>query len=120
MGANPHANGGLLLKDLVMPAFQEYAVAVKEPGTSEAEATRVAGRFLRDVMKLNSHAQNFRVMGPDETTSNRLDAIFEVTDRAFVGEILPTDGVSRSRLACLVSSRMTIVSVPSFGTTAEH
>lgn len=91
MGANPHANGGLLLKDLVMPAFKEYAVVVKKPGTSEAEATRIAGRFLRDVMKLNSHALNFRVMGPDETTSNRLDAIFEVTDRAFVGEILPTD-----------------------------
>jgi xylulose-5-phosphate/fructose-6-phosphate phosphoketolase len=74
-----------------MPAFQDYAVAVKEPGASDAEATRVAGGFLRDVMKLNSRAQNFRVVGPDETTSNRLDALFEVTDRAFVGEILPTD-----------------------------
>jgi xylulose-5-phosphate/fructose-6-phosphate phosphoketolase len=91
MGANPHANGGLLLKDLVLPSFQAYAVALKEPGGSEAEATRVAGRFLRDVMKLNAPAQNFRVMGPDETTSNRLDAIFEVTDRAFVGAILPGD-----------------------------
>ena len=91
MGANRHANGGLLLKDLVMPAFQDYAVAVKAPGGAEAEATRIAGRFLRDVMRLNSHAQNFRVVGPDETTSNRLDALFEVTDRAFVGQVLPTD-----------------------------
>jgi xylulose-5-phosphate/fructose-6-phosphate phosphoketolase len=91
MGANPHANGGLLLKDLIMPDFQDYAVPVKESGTSEAEATRIAGQFLRDVMKLNAAARNFRVMGPDETASNRLDVLFEATDRVSVAEILPTD-----------------------------
>jgi xylulose-5-phosphate/fructose-6-phosphate phosphoketolase len=91
MGANPHANGGLLLKDLRMPDFRDHAVPVPAPGTVEAEATRVVGRFLRDVMVRNAEARNFRVMGPDETASNRLDALFEVTQRAFVGEILPTD-----------------------------
>ena len=91
MGANPHANGGLLLRDLVMPDFRDYAVAVKNPGRIEAEATRVMGQLLRDVMKLNADARNFRVMGPDETASNRLNALFEVTDRTFAAEILPTD-----------------------------
>jgi xylulose-5-phosphate/fructose-6-phosphate phosphoketolase len=91
MGANPHANGGLLLKDLKMPAFRDYAVAVAEPGAEDAEATRAAGRFLRDVMKLNGETRNFRVMGPDETASNRLDAIFEVTDRVSTAEILAGD-----------------------------
>jgi xylulose-5-phosphate/fructose-6-phosphate phosphoketolase len=91
MGANPHANGGLLLKDLKMPDFREYAVAVPKPGTVEAEATRVMGQFLRDVMKLNHDSRNFRVMGPDETASNRLGALFETTDRVFTGTILPTD-----------------------------
>src|SRR6185295_10236993 len=74
MGANPHANGGLLLKDLEMPDFRDYAVDVPKPGAVQAEATRVAGRLLRDVMKRNAEARNFRVMGPDETASNRLDA----------------------------------------------
>jgi xylulose-5-phosphate/fructose-6-phosphate phosphoketolase len=91
MGANPHANGGLLLKDLKMPDFQDYAVQVAKPGIVVAEATRIAGQFLRDVTKLNAANRNFRVMGPDETASNRLNALFEVTDRVFTGEILPTD-----------------------------
>jgi xylulose-5-phosphate/fructose-6-phosphate phosphoketolase len=89
MGANPHANGGLLLRDLVMPDFREYAVKVKTPGTAIAEATRVMGQFLRDVMKANAHT--FRVVGPDETNSNRLSALFEVTDKAFMEKIVPTD-----------------------------
>ncbi len=91
MGANPHANGGLLLTDLQMPDFRDYAVDVPKPGTVEAEATRVMGQFLRDVMKRNENSRNFRVMGPDETTSNRLNALFEVTDRVFTGTTLPTD-----------------------------
>ena len=91
MGANPHANGGLLLKDLRMPDFRAYAVAVPGPGQVQAEATRVMGRFLRDVMKMNKDERNFRVMGPDETASNRLDALFEVTDRAWVAETVPED-----------------------------
>ncbi len=91
MGANPHANGGLLLKDLVMPDFLQYAVDVPKPGTVTAEATRVMGKFLRDVMKFNAESRNFRVMGPDETASNRLDALYEVTDKIFTGPILPGD-----------------------------
>jgi xylulose-5-phosphate/fructose-6-phosphate phosphoketolase len=91
MGANPHANGGILLKDLKMPNFEDYAVDVPKPGTVMAEATRVSGRFLRDVMKLNQENQNFRVFGPDETASNRLDPVFEVTGRMWAGSILPED-----------------------------
>ena len=91
MGANPHANGGLLLRDLKMPDFRDYAVQVSGPGTVEAEATRVMGQFLRDVMRLNEDSRNFRVMGPDETSSNRLNALFEATNRVFTGNILPTD-----------------------------
>src|SRR5271157_3520434 len=91
MGANPHANGGLLLKDLIMPDFREYAVTVAEPGRETAEATRVFGAFLRDVMKLNLESQNLRVFGPDETASNRLDALYEVTDKVFMEPLLPTD-----------------------------
>ncbi len=91
MGANPHANGGLLLKDLQLPDFRSYAVTVSDPGTEEAESTRVLGFFLRDVMKLNLESRNFRVMSPDENNSNRLNALFEVTERMFTGEILPTD-----------------------------
>jgi xylulose-5-phosphate/fructose-6-phosphate phosphoketolase len=89
MGANPHANGGLLLRDLRMPDFREYAIEVKKPGTELAEATRVAGTFLRDIIKANP--DNFRIVGPDETNSNRLNAVFEATDRVFTGTILPTD-----------------------------
>jgi xylulose-5-phosphate/fructose-6-phosphate phosphoketolase len=91
MGANPHANGGLLLRDLRLPEFRDYAVAVPNPGGAVAEATRVMGVFLRDVMKLNADARNFRVMGPDETASNRLGALFEVTDRAWMAERIPED-----------------------------
>jgi xylulose-5-phosphate/fructose-6-phosphate phosphoketolase len=91
MGANPHANGGILLRDLKMPNFLDYAVDVPKPGTVYSEATRVAGQFLRDVMKLNLNSKNFRVFGPDETASNRLDALFEVTDRAWTAEIIPED-----------------------------
>jgi xylulose-5-phosphate/fructose-6-phosphate phosphoketolase len=91
MGANPHANGGLLLRDLKMPDFHCYAVPVPAPGAAVAEATRVLGAFLRDVMKLNQEARNFRVMGPDETASNRLNALFEVTDRTWLAEALPGD-----------------------------
>ena len=91
MGANPHANGGLLLRDLKLPNFQDYGVKVPKPGTVKAEATRVMGQFLRDVMKLNLDSQNFRVMSPDENNSNRWNAILEVSDRVSTAEILPTD-----------------------------
>ncbi len=91
MGANPHANGGILLKDLAMPDFRDYAVKVSKPGTSLAEATRVLGTFLRDVMKRNADTKNFRVFGPDETASNRLDALFEVTNKVTMEPIEPTD-----------------------------
>ncbi|OGI51464.1 MAG: phosphoketolase [Candidatus Muproteobacteria bacterium RIFCSPLOWO2_01_FULL_60_18] len=91
MGANPHANGGLLLKDLRLPDFRDYAVDVPQPGQALAEPTRVMGRFLRDVMKLNREARNFRVVGPDETASNRLGALFEVTERAWMAERIPED-----------------------------
>jgi len=91
MGTNPHANGGLLLKDLRLPSFLDYAVPVSEPGQTDAEATRVLGTYLRDVMRLNEAARNFRVVGPDETASNRLDALFEVTGRRWVAETVPGD-----------------------------
>jgi xylulose-5-phosphate/fructose-6-phosphate phosphoketolase len=84
MGANPHANGGCLLHDLYLPDFRDYAVAVPEPGGSVAEATRAMGVFLRDVMRRNT--DNFRIFGPDETASNRLGALFEVTDRNWMAE----------------------------------
>ncbi|MDB6031938.1 MAG: phosphoketolase [Verrucomicrobiales bacterium] len=91
MGANPHANGGILLRKLIIPDFRTYAVAVPRPGAVQAEATRVTGAFLRDVMKLNDERRNFRMFGPDETKSNRLTNVFEVTSSVFTGEILPTD-----------------------------
>ena len=91
MGANPHANGGLLLKSLKLPDYREYALPVPAPATVEAEATRVLGVFLRDVMKLNMDQDNFRVVGPDETSSNRLDALFEVTDRVWMAKSSPLD-----------------------------
>jgi xylulose-5-phosphate/fructose-6-phosphate phosphoketolase len=91
MGANPHANGGLLLQDLALPDFRDYAVAVPSPGTVIAEATRVLGDFLRDVMRRNLQRRNFRIFGPDETTSNRLDAVFEVTDRTWLADRIPED-----------------------------
>jgi xylulose-5-phosphate/fructose-6-phosphate phosphoketolase len=91
MGANPNANGGLLLKDLLMPDFRKYALAISKPGVEIGEATRVLGGFLRDVLTKNAGARNFRVFGPDETTSNRLNALFEVTDRESVAETFPFD-----------------------------
>jgi xylulose-5-phosphate/fructose-6-phosphate phosphoketolase len=91
MGANPHANGGLLLKDLRMPDFRDYAVDVPRPGGSAAEATRVLGYFLRDVMKMNLDRANFRLFGPDETASNRLDAVYQATDKAWMAEMEPVD-----------------------------
>ncbi len=91
MGANPHANGGLLLKELVMPDFRTYAIPIAKPGTETAESTRALGAFLRDVMKLNQEAGNFRVFGPDETASNRLDALYQVTDKEWMEPLLPTD-----------------------------
>jgi xylulose-5-phosphate/fructose-6-phosphate phosphoketolase len=89
MSANPHANGGLLLHDLTLPDFRDYAVDVTRPGTTFAEATRVLGGYLRDVIRDNP--ADFRIFGPDETASNRLQAAFEVTDRQWMAELLPTD-----------------------------
>jgi xylulose-5-phosphate/fructose-6-phosphate phosphoketolase len=89
MSANPHANGGTLIRDLALPDFRDYAVKVDRPGHPIAEATRVLGGFLRDAMRANT--RTFRVFGPDETTSNRLDAILEATNRTWEAEILPTD-----------------------------
>jgi xylulose-5-phosphate/fructose-6-phosphate phosphoketolase len=91
MGANPHANGGMLLRDLRMPDFRDYAVKVLQPGEVKAEATRKQGEFIRDVMKRNAEERNFRVFSPDETASNRWGALFEVTNRCSTAEILPGD-----------------------------
>jgi xylulose-5-phosphate/fructose-6-phosphate phosphoketolase len=91
MSDNPHANGGLLLTDLRMPDFREYAIEVPSPGSVIVEATRVQGKFLRDVMKLNLERRNFRVFSPDENNSNRWQDILEVTKRCYVAEILPED-----------------------------
>jgi xylulose-5-phosphate/fructose-6-phosphate phosphoketolase len=91
MGANPQANGGLLLRDLRLPDFQQYGVAVSAPGAVEAEDTRVLGAFVRDVVKMNQDHRNFRVFGPDETLSNRLGAVFEVTNRQWDATTEPGD-----------------------------
>jgi xylulose-5-phosphate/fructose-6-phosphate phosphoketolase len=91
MGANPHANGGLRLRALRLPAFQDFAVAVPAPGAVSAEATRAQGRYLAEVMRENLSARNFRVFSPDENASNRWQDLFSVTARGFVGEILPND-----------------------------
>jgi xylulose-5-phosphate/fructose-6-phosphate phosphoketolase len=91
MGANPHANGGLLLRDLRMPDFQEYAIAVPQPGAPGIGDTHVLGNFLRDVVKLNSAQCNFRVFGPDETLSNGLEALFDATKRQWEGATVPND-----------------------------
>ncbi|MFO7534421.1 MAG: phosphoketolase family protein [Kiritimatiellia bacterium] len=98
MGANPHANGGLLLHDLIMPDFRDYAVDVPSPGAVQAADTHELGVFLREVIRLNSQQRNFRIFGPDETLSNRLNAVFEATDRQWEArtrdhdEFLATDG----------------------------
>lgn len=89
MSANPNANGGILLKELHMPDFRKYAVDVPQPGKIFVESTRILGNMIRDLIKLNPH--NFRLVGPDETNSNRLGAVFEVTDRVFAAEIYPND-----------------------------
>jgi xylulose-5-phosphate/fructose-6-phosphate phosphoketolase len=91
MGANPHANGGLLLRDLKLPDFRDYALKVAKPGVLEAEATSAQGQFIRDVFKLNADARNFRVFSPDETVSNRWGAVLEVTNRASTAQIVPGD-----------------------------
>ncbi len=91
MSANPHANGGLLLRDLRLPDYRDYAVLVPSPGASDAESTREMGKYLRDVMKENLDAQNFRLVSPDESNSNRWQDVLEVTDRCFVAEIYPED-----------------------------
>jgi xylulose-5-phosphate/fructose-6-phosphate phosphoketolase len=91
MGANPHANGGLLLKDLKMPDFRDYAVEVSEPGVVQAESTRIQGQFIRDVLKLNTNTRSFRIFSPDETASNRWSAVFEITDRCSTASIIPID-----------------------------
>ena len=91
MGSNPHANGGELLQPLSMPHFHDYAVVVPKPGTVRAEATRVLGGFLRDLMKLNLGKRNFRLFGPDETASNRLEAVYEVCGKAWMAAVEPVD-----------------------------
>jgi xylulose-5-phosphate/fructose-6-phosphate phosphoketolase len=91
MGANPHANGGVLLRDLRLPEFRAYAVPVPAPGAVDAEDTRVAGRFLRDVIRLNAQPRTFRLFGPDETNSNRLNAVFEATERQWTAATLAGD-----------------------------
>ncbi len=91
MGSNPHANGGLLLKDLHMPNFQDYAVPVHTPGNSLASATTVLGGFLRDIIRLNEDEKNFRLFGPDETLSNKLEKVFEVTNRQWMASTTSAD-----------------------------
>jgi xylulose-5-phosphate/fructose-6-phosphate phosphoketolase len=91
MGANPHANGGVLLRDLNLPDIRNYAARVTHPGASMAESTKLLGAWLRDVFKLNAAASNFRMWGPDETSSNRLDAVFETTQRTWMAEFEPGD-----------------------------
>jgi len=91
MGANPHANGGKLLRDLRMPDFRDYAADVPAPGAPGVGDAHVLGPFLRDVIKLNAKQRNFRLFGPDETVSNRLDAVFEVTQRQWEGANVPND-----------------------------
>ena len=91
MGLNPHANGGELLRDLLLPDYRDYRVDVPTPGSVDAEAPRALGMFLRDVMRANAASANFRVFGPDETASNRLGALFEATERAWMAERLPGD-----------------------------
>src|SRR6266403_2018279 len=91
MRANAHTNGGLLLRELRLPNFRDYAVDVTAPGAVTAESTRVMGRFLRDVMKLNMDSRNFRLFSPDESNSNRWQDVLEVTNRAWVAETEPWD-----------------------------
>ncbi|QCB42605.1 phosphoketolase family protein [Sphingomonas sp. PAMC26645] len=91
MGSNPHTNGGMLLRDLRMPDFRDHAFTIEAPGSREAQDMRVLGYFLRDVVSLNDEARNFRIFGPDETLSNMLSGVFEVTDRQWDAEVVPGD-----------------------------
>ena len=91
MGANPHANGGTLLSELRLPDYRHYGVDVAKPGTTSNEPTRTLGRMLRDVVALNAESRNFRIFGPDETESNRLGAVYDVTDKVWQAEVLPVD-----------------------------
>jgi xylulose-5-phosphate/fructose-6-phosphate phosphoketolase len=91
MGANPHANGGVLLRDLDLPDFRDYGVEVAEHGATNSEPTRVLGRLLREVFRRNADHRNFRVFGPDETASNRLDAVYQATGKQWQAEVLDTD-----------------------------
>ena len=91
MSANPHANGGALMRPLRLPDFRAYAVDVPGPGQVDAEATRVMGALLRDVMRQSAATRNFRLFGPDETASNRLSAVFDATDRAWEAEMTDED-----------------------------
>ncbi len=91
MSDNPHANGGLLLRELKLPEYEQYAVSVPSPGATTAESARVMGKFLRDVMKLNLESKNFRLFSPDENNSNRWQDVLEVTDRCYMAEIYPDD-----------------------------
>ena len=91
MGANPRANGGILLRDLRLPDFRDYAIEVPQPGNFMNEDARTLGKFLRDVIKLNAEQRNFRIFGPDETASNRLTAVFEATNKQWMGTVIPTD-----------------------------
>ncbi len=91
MGANPHANGGILLRDLRLPDFQSYAVDVPKPGSVDAEDTRVLGKFLGDVIKRNADQKNFRVFGPDETASNRLFGVLDATNKQWEAEVIDSD-----------------------------
>lgn len=91
LGANPHANGGLLLRDLKIPNFRKNGVVIKNPGEASRESTRVMGEFLRDIMKENWEEKNFRIFGPDETASNRLSPLFDITERTSTAKIIPID-----------------------------
>jgi xylulose-5-phosphate/fructose-6-phosphate phosphoketolase len=91
MGSNPHTNGGLLLADLALPPIADYAVSVTKPGDKMAESTRILGQWLRDIFKRNAQHRNFRLFGPDETSSNRLDAVFEATHRTWLAQIVQGD-----------------------------
>ena len=108
MGSNPHANGGALLQPLAMPNFHDYAVAVLEPGSVEAEATRVLGKLLRDVMKLNLAKSNFRIFGPDETASNRLEGVYEVSGKAWMADVkeIDTDLSANGRVMEVLSEHL--------------
>ena len=91
MGANPHANGGMLLRDLRTPSFTRYAVEVPAPGEAVAEDMAELGKYVRDVLKLNQKARNFRIFAPDEALSNKLTAAFEASDRRWNAELRSTD-----------------------------